>query len=169
MNERMRRYWYIIWIINGLLIAGLWWFYQYSLAAGEARAYTLRHEVARSEENRRLLKERKNLVTAWQPYRDQIDTFFFTRDRLVAWLEFLEQNARTNKIIFEVSSLDEKQGDKNPHLQATIKGANDQTLRFLSAIQSGPYGISIQEGTMRKGLAQEYITQITLIFYEASF
>lgn len=157
-----------IWIINGLLAAGFFWFYQTFIVVGETHAETLRREVVLHEKNRRLLKERKELFAAWQPYKDRIDNFFFSNDRLVQWLEFLEGAARVHHLAFDVSSLDEENTD-NPSLRVVLRGTFSDTIQFLHAVETGAYGISVQEGIMRKGSSsEERITQLTFLLYEAS-
>lgn len=161
--------WYVAWTINGLLAIGLFGFYQKFIVAYEARAEVLRRDVAFYEENRRLLKEREELFTAWQEYEERIENFFFKEERLVKWLEFLEREARTHHLTFEVSSLDEESAGDSPRLRVALRGTLFDTIKFLRAVQTGPYGISVKEGVMRKGLSsEERITQLTFLLYEAS-
>ena len=168
MNKALRHYWYLVWIVNALLAASLFWFYQFVIKE-ETRAEALRRDGALQEESRRLLKEREERFVAWQPYQNQLTHFFFAKDRLVDWLEFLENEARARHLVFEVSSLDEKNTETSPHLQAMLRGTAADTIEFLHAVQIGPYGIGIQEGVMRKGSSfEERVTQVTFIFYEDS-
>lgn len=175
MNKNTHYHFYMVWIVNGLLVIGLFWFYQRVIVVEEARAGALRRDIALQEESRRLLKEREELLAAWQPYQDRLDNFFFTKDRLVDWLEFLERKARTHRLTFEVSSLDEKSAGNPPYLHVALRGALSDTIEFLRAVEAGPYGIGVKEGFVRKGSssdlpaqAGERITQLTLFLYEAS-
>lgn len=169
MNNFLSQHGYLIWIINALLAIGLFGFYQKFMVVEKTRAKALRREVALLEENRRLLKERKELLAAWQSYQDRLDNFFFTKDRLVEWLEFLEGEARTHHLDFEASSLDEKSVSNPPRLRASLRGAITDTIQFLNTVQTGPYGIGVEEGVIRQGASfEERITQLTFLFHEAS-
>lgn len=160
---------YGVWIINALFAIGLFGFYQKFIVVEKTYAETLRREVALHEESRRLLKEYNELFTAWQPYQDRLSRFFFTKDRLVEWLEFLEEEARAHHLGFEVSSLDEKSVSNPPRLRATLRGAITDTIQFLNTVQTGPYGIGVEEGVIRQGASfEERITQLTFLLYEAS-
>lgn len=156
---------YLIGIVNVLLVAGLFGFYQKFIAAYETRAEGLRRDLVLLEENRRLLKEREELLVAWQPYQGRFDHFFFAKDHLVEWLEFLEGEARARHLDFEVSSLDEKGAGNPSRLRATLQGTLADTIQFLRAVQTGPYGIGVEEGIMRQGLLEERITQVTFMLY----
>lgn len=163
------RYWYLIWIVNALVAAGLFGFYQTFIAADEVRAQALRRDLAILEKNRRLLKEREKLLAAWQPHNDRFDGFFFTKDRLVEWLEFLEGKARAHRLAFEASSLDEGSAGNPPRLRVALRGGLSDTIKFLRAAETGPYGISVKEGVARKGSSsEERITQLIFLLYEAS-
>lgn len=160
---------YLIGIVNVLLVIGLFGFYQKFIVAYETRAEALRHDLALLEENRRLLKEREEIFASWQPYQGRLDNFFFTKDRLVEWLEFLEGEARARHLDFEASSLDEKNASNPPRLRVTLQGGFADTIQFLHAVQTGPYGIGVEEGIMRQGTAfEKRITQLTFLLYETS-
>lgn len=167
---------YGVWIINGLLVIGLFGFYQKFIVVEKTRAQALRRDVALYEESRRLLKEREDLLAAWQPYQSKLDDFFFTKDHLVKWLEFLEREARAHRLGFEVSSLDEESVGNPPRLRVALRGALSDTIQFLRAVETGPYGIGVKEGVIRKGAssdlpaeqAGERITQLTFLLYGAS-
>ena len=168
MNNGIRYRWYLVWIVNGLLAAGFVWFYQQMIRAEEARAEALRRDLALHEESRLLLKEYNELFVAWQKYGERLDNFFFTKDRLVSWLEFLEGLARARHLGFEVSSLDEESASNPPHLRVTLRATVADTIQFLHAVQTGPYGIGVKEATMRQGSSfEERITQLVFILYEA--
>lgn len=153
-----------IWFLNLMLAGGLAWFYQSVIGAQEADAAQVRGELTRLEESRRLLKEREASFAAWQPFDRKLRDFFFEQEKLVAWLEFLEQEARARNLAFNVASLDEQQSEA-PKLHVTIRGNRSDTLAFLRAAQSGPYGIFAYEGVMRKGSASDMITQLIFLFY----
>ena len=165
MKYDLPKYWYIIWSINGLLVAGLFGFYQNVIVIEEAKAETLRRDLALYEESRRLLKERDELFAAWQEYQERIDNFFFIKERLVAWLEFLEKKARAHSVVLDVSSLDEDSASA-PYLRVTLRGTLADTIQFLHAVETGPYGIGVAEAAMRQGsLFEERITQLTFVLY----
>lgn len=175
MKNGIRYRWYLIWIINGLLAIGIFWFYQSMIIREETRAEALRRDIAFLEESRRLLKEREELFLAWRPYRDRIDNFFFTKDRLVGWLEFLEREARARHLAFEVSSLNEESAGNPLYLRVVLRGTLFDTIQFLRAVETGPYGIGVKEGFVRKespsdlpAQAGERITQLTIFLHEAS-
>ena len=169
MNYQIDYRGYLIWIVNVLLAIGLFVFYQKFIVAYETRAEGLRRDVALLEENRLFLKEREELFAAWQPYQGRLDNFFFTKDRLVEWLTFLEGEARARHLGFEASSLDEESAGKPPSLHATLRGDLADTIQFLHTVQSGPYGIGVQEGAMRQSTSSgERITQLTFLLYETS-
>lgn len=169
MNYRSGYRGYLIWIINILLAIGLFGFYQKFIVAYETRAEGLRRDLTLLEENRRFLKEREELFAAWQPYQGRLDNFFFTKDRLVEWLTFLEGEARARHLDFEVSSLDEESAGKPPFLHATLRGNLADTMQFLDTVQTGPYGIGVGEGAMRQGASLgERVTQLTFFLYEIS-
>lgn len=160
---------YGVWIINALLAVGLFGFYQKFIVVGKTRVEALRREVALLEENRRLLKDREELLATWRAYQSRLDNFFFTKDRLVSWLEFLEEKARTHRLVFEVSSLDEESAGNPPRLRVVSRGTLSDTIQFLRAVETGPYGIGVKEGVVRKGLSsEERITQLTFLLYEDS-
>lgn len=166
MNNFIGRFWYLAWIVNGLLLFGLFGVYDKVIRVEEARAEAIRREIAFHEENRHLLKEREKLLAAWQPHQARLDDFFFTNDRLVAWLEFLEKNARARSLVFEVATLDEMQAGNPARLSATVRGDPFDTVDFLRAVQHGPYGIGVEEGIMRQGASpKEYITRLTFLFH----
>lgn len=169
---------FLVWIINGLLAIGLFLFYRHIMAAKES-AEALHRDITLMEENRRVLKEREDLFAAWQPHQDRVTNFFFTKDRLVQWLEFLEGQARARGLRLEVSSLDEEGSGSSSRLHAVLRGNLGDTIAFLRAIEKGPYAISIKEGNMRAGSssdlpdrqaglpaqAGERITTITFLLY----
>lgn len=175
----------LVWIVNGLLAVGLFLFYR-QITVVQERAEALHRDIAFLEENRRVLKERENLFAAWQIYQDRIANFFFGKDRLVQWLEFLEGQARARRLGFEVSSLDEEGSGNPPRLRVTLRGNLADTMQFLRAVETGPYSIGIQEGDIRGGSspdlpdrlaedsakradqAGERITRITFLLYEIS-
>lgn len=158
----------LVWLINGLLAIGLFLFYQQIMVAQD-RAEGLHRDIILLEENRRVLKEREDIFAAWHVYQDRIAHFFFVKDRLVQWLEFLEEQARARRLGFEVSSLDEEGSGNPPRLRITLRGNLADTMQFLRAVETGPYSIGIKEGDIRIGSSLgERITHITFFLYEIS-
>jgi hypothetical protein len=113
-----------------------------------------RKAIANLEAN---FENKKNLKNVFQDYElnfQKFQNFFIEQDAPIDFFEFLEDKAEHCSLLIEISSssVKESKEEKNRYLnlQITLKGDEQNFLRFLEQIENSDYLIEVVSLNLKK-------------------